>query len=737
MWIAMPDAVPDTVPECHAKCHAGYSEQDLNPTMSFKKTYRRFAIASLLSLPAWLLILSLSLPDRVMARQVEQDLERILDEFEPVEADAVPEEQIQRIFDLAANPLNINRAGVEELMQVPGMTRTIASAIVAYRNEVKPFESTDELTRVRGIGTVRRNRFQPYLTVGTPQEMRRDVWLQPRTWVYNGRAELTGRYRRDLDLADGYRRPESEGGYAGSPVNLWQRYHYRSRHLSIHYAQVKHPGEPGSPPFRNGSTFHASIEQLGRLRTVVAGDYGVRFGQGLILGSSGVFGKGTEVIRAAGPGGSPLRGLSSASSPFDFRGAAFSYGERLNVTGFASSRKVTATEVSADTIRYPIASPRFRTATERDRAGNTTESAAGGRLTYQFGAGKVRSGKIESGPIGSGQIGLNGYVARFDQPIQAGSQPWQRHDFEGTAHSALSLDYSVELGPTHLFGEAGRTGNGGLGMITGMEAAAGDGTEFALLYRNYQPEFQSIFGNSFAEQSAPQNEEGWYMGVRQKLGDPFRLSFYVDQFRFPAPRYRIRRPSTGRDALVMLEVQPDRESEIHLLLRQKIQEQEYESVDDLGRTVRPTGEHRRHSARLHFSRQVLPHVRLRSRIEWVHVRLPAGDLQKGLLLWQDVRIQPSRNVTLDARIAFFETDGFEARFYHYENDLLYVISSRMLFDQGQRLYLLMTWNLSPRVRLWMKIGGTWYENRHEIGSGLSRIPRSWRREFGTQLQVRL
>ncbi|MEX2574471.1 MAG: helix-hairpin-helix domain-containing protein, partial [Balneolaceae bacterium] len=84
-------------------------------------------------------------PDPV-ARQVERDIERILDEADPEDSGEDPEELIRMVRELAANPLNVNRASAEELMSVPGMTWSLAGAITEHRETVKPFESADGLT---------------------------------------------------------------------------------------------------------------------------------------------------------------------------------------------------------------------------------------------------------------------------------------------------------------------------------------------------------------------------------------------------------------------------------------------------------------------------------------------------------------------------------------------------------------------------------------------------------------
>ncbi len=55
-------------------------------------------------------------------------------------------------FLASAPKVDVNNAGVEELMRLPGIGEVLARRIVAYREEHGPFESVDDLENVEGIG---------------------------------------------------------------------------------------------------------------------------------------------------------------------------------------------------------------------------------------------------------------------------------------------------------------------------------------------------------------------------------------------------------------------------------------------------------------------------------------------------------------------------------------------------------------------------------------------------------
>ncbi|AGT32855.1 hypothetical protein M493_13055 [Geobacillus genomosp. 3] len=59
----------------------------------------------------------------------------------------------------------INTATAEEIMQLPGIGRAKAEAIVAYREEHGPFQRVEDLLKVTGIGEKTLQKLKPYLLV--------------------------------------------------------------------------------------------------------------------------------------------------------------------------------------------------------------------------------------------------------------------------------------------------------------------------------------------------------------------------------------------------------------------------------------------------------------------------------------------------------------------------------------------------------------------------------------------
>ena len=66
----------------------------------------------------------------------------------------------------ASEKVNINTAGVEELVTLPGIGKAYAERIVEYRQKNGPFKKVEDILNVRGIGEKTFDRIRDRLTIG-------------------------------------------------------------------------------------------------------------------------------------------------------------------------------------------------------------------------------------------------------------------------------------------------------------------------------------------------------------------------------------------------------------------------------------------------------------------------------------------------------------------------------------------------------------------------------------------
>ena len=67
--------------------------------------------------------------------------------------------------ELAENPINLNEADKDEITQLPGIGPAKAKAIIDYRELNGPFNTVDELVKVKGFGAKTLSKLLPYITV--------------------------------------------------------------------------------------------------------------------------------------------------------------------------------------------------------------------------------------------------------------------------------------------------------------------------------------------------------------------------------------------------------------------------------------------------------------------------------------------------------------------------------------------------------------------------------------------
>lgn len=162
-----------------------------------------------------------------------------------------------------------------------------------------------------------------------------------------------------------------------------------------------------------------------------------------------------------------------------------------------------------------------------------------------------------------------------------------------------------------------------------------------------------------------------------------------------------------------------------------------DASDNFGREAIVMGTETRSNARLHLEYQALDVLRLRTRFDVVRWCATSSPSSFGYLVYQDFRLTPTSTLTIDARITLFETDDFNSRVFQFENDLLYVMSNAMLFDQGQRTYIVIRYQPADYLVIRMKASTTLYENKRFIGSGLNMIEGSRRSDLGVQIQLKI
>jgi len=656
-------------------------------------------------------------------------LEPILDSFSSTEGRA--ERVAEQFAHLKSNPLDLNHASSAALALLPGLSAQTAQRIVHHRSEQGPFQSLHSLRDVDGVTEETVRAIRPFVTVSTAPES--TVFPSVNTILSDLDVQWIQSYTRRLELGRGYR----TGQFLGPPGRLTSRFRAaHKRRLQFALTLDKDPGEPlrWSPGTDTYGFDHVAgslaIRDLGPVQTFVLGDFSAQFGQGVALWQGIRFGKGRNPVSPILQTGHGVRPYQSASESNFFRGVAttVTLPANLSITAFISRRARDASLDSSLARSTPPRSPiptrtvstggMHRTAAELARKGTFGETTIGGAFEY-------RSSSLH--------LGTTGYSAQFNRPLRPGDAPHRRFRVSGQKTSTVSTYGTAYLGDYTIFGEVARTANGAYGGLLGGAVNFGSRGQAIVAGRRYPPRLASFYGNAFGNGGRPQNEIGVYSGLRLRLSPNWTIATYVDQYRAPWLRFTVPRPSTGWEARAVVEYDPRPWLSTYLQVRLQEEDESTEHKGPGARELSGLRRERRQSVRWEMKYKFSETFSLQTRTE-VSRHSTQASTADGFFLAQDVEWAPHPSLHLDARIALFDTEGFDARIYAYEHDLLYSFSVPVFFDRGRRSYILAQYEPFSALTLEAKFGITRYDNRDSIGSGLNEIEGSVRRDL--RLQVR-
>jgi hypothetical protein len=91
-----------------------------------------------------------------------------------------------------------------------------------------------------------------------------------------------------------------------------------------------------------------------------------------------------------------------------------------------------------------------------------------------------------------------------------------------------------------------------------LVGSLGPKVEWALNLRNYQSNFHTFYGFSFAEGSRTINEKGIYNGLKYIIKKGLEVSAFYDSYSFPWLKFRVDAPSSGHDYQVRILYKPNK-----------------------------------------------------------------------------------------------------------------------------------------------------------------------------------
>jgi len=611
---------------------------------------------------------------------------------------------------LLLNPINLNQAKIDDLLQIPGLDISTARLILDHRKRYGNFFSLGELNAIPNLDKNLIKKIIPFLYVEKKQTNIQQELNNFETVISNSEVILRNRFINSLQTNEGFLTNKFEGTKPRVYNRILAKY---NSHIQAGYLAEKDPGESAINEF---STFHIAFNDVGFVYKAVIMDYFLEFGQGLTFWTPYAFPKGADAVYPINRTDRIIRPYTSSTENNFFRGAAaaFNIGNFL-LSGFYSFNYFDA---NIDSVTGEITSTPedglHRTPNEIRRRKSASEKMLGGRIDYHFG--------------NYLNLGVLYYHSSLSNPFQ----PSEVFDISGNEFNFSAFSYNLSLNRFAFSGEFSYNGTS-VASINLFQIFFSNNLTFITSLRNYPRNFNSLHGFGFGERNGVTNNEvGIYTGIKWRTPVGL-LNFYYDQFKFPFATFSNPTPSNGDEYLLDFLTKPIRS--IELRTRYKYENKDVPvSIDNLKQVVKRL----RQVIRGEIIYSVSNRIRLRGRFEYNSFNISqTGEKENGYLIFQDIRYSPTDNFNLYGRIIFFKTDSFNSAIYEYENNLTGVLTNIALFGQGIRWYLLIRVRPHRIITLSVKYAETYKPDEKSLGSGDNSILGNTDNTVSLQLDLNL
>jgi len=646
----------------------------------------------------------------------EQQLENLTDADQSETED---DSYLQQLEQFRKHPVNLNTADENDLRELKILSGLQIANFISYRKLFGKFISVYELQAVPSWDIQTIKKLLPFITLAEPIRIA-DVF---KTRFKNGENTFLIRFSQVLERARGFDKATTGTKYLGSPQKIFFRYRYQYKNL-LQYGIVgdKDAGEQFFKGAQNKGfdfySFHLFARKMGAVQSLALGDFTVNMGQGLIQWQSLAFRKSVDVLGLKRQ--SPVLRPYNSAGEFNFhRGGGITIQKgKLDATAFVSYRKLSANFV-ADTVSNEefissfLNSGYHRTESEIADRNKLGQFAFGGNIKY----------KNENW-----HAGINSIIFKFSSPVQKRQEPYNLYAVSGDGWSNYSIDYSYTFRNFHFFGEAAVDKNFGKAFLNSLLISVDPRVDISFLHRKIDPQYQSINGNAFTENTYPTNENGFFSGISIRPIPAWRFDGYIDVYKFPWLKYLVDAPSKGKDFLAQITFTPNRQMEIYT--RYRSETKQANQPDNIG-TTNYLVDLPRQNWRTQISFKINQSITLRSRTELLWYDKNGENKELGFLTFFDIVYKPLlKRYSGNIRLQYFETDDYNSRIYAYENDVLFYYSIPAFFNKGYRYYLNIHYDLNSRVSFWLKWSQTIYnDNVTSVGSGLDEIPGSKKSEI--------
>jgi hypothetical protein len=585
---------------------------------------------------------------------------------------------IERLNELAENPVHVNRPGEDELLRLFFLSDFQVKALADYAHSSGRIVSVYELATIPGFDKETVEMLTPFITLD----------YRP----VNDSDSL--RWRNSVISNLSIRPAPSDTTLLGSNWKSLTKYKFSAGVFSGGFTMEKDPGEKlltGNPPLPDFFSAYLVFNGIGVIRKIIIGDYSARFGQGTNI-NTGI----RRGVSLSSPGymsaSNELKPYTSTDENNFFRGIAAEFSlKNLELSMFLSKKPRDATVVwlSGDSTGYIenfYQAGLHNTSSLLHKKGLVTESGYGINLSYN---------------PSNLKIGLTWSENRFSLPVNLPEDdPSKIFDFKGERNYLYSVYYNSLINNTLLYGELSVDETKKYAAVQGISIRPSDRLSINFLFRNYSPGYTTFHGNGPGSSSKTTNEKGILGNFSYEAAKHLFISAGFDIQNFPWLKYRCSGPTRGINREIKARYLPTEKLTFETIFKYRLSMVDKSDSAAIPEQKELISRNVKGSVRYLISDNLTLGIRADFK-----VADPSGS--KGTLLLQDVIYKVRKYpVTVWFRYCLFKTDNWDSRIYTYENDLLYSFSIPALSGEGSRSYLMVKWEIGNFAELRAKYGVT-------------------------------
>ena len=659
------------------------------------------------------LLILLFFPCAVSAQEdvlIKELLEGIVDDL-PEDFDF--SELSERLIFLKKHPINLNRTNPEELKSLFFLSPLQIANFFSYLYANNKLIDVLELQAIPGFDDKTIQKVLHFVRINEA-DLREKITFKNLMRI--GENDLVIRYARTLEEQKGFKYL-SGSRYLGTPEKLMLRYKYNfSNRLTASIVMEKDAGEKLNPFIAANLT----INDMGKVKKLIIGDYSLQFGQGLTLWSGFGFGKGPDVTSMAKKDDG-IKPYSSANEYSFFRGIGTKIflSKSINLTSFWSSRKYDAT-VTIDNEGNEVISTLnetgyHRTLSEINNKNKVSQNTYGAVLEY-------RENALNLGAIV--------YQSNYNKAFITDDPTYRLFNFTGKQLTNSGFHYNYTFKNIYFFGEIAKSLKGGTALMNGLLISLSNQVSAVVLQRRYEKTYHNFFNQAPAE-SGGSNENGVYTGLNISPSKKWMLSLYADYFKFPWLKFRIDAPSQGYELLAQLSYTPSKTFKVNMRYKSELKQQN----TDLDVPINYLDEVKKQTLRIDANWKLNKTISLQNRIEVSAYQKGDAKTELGYLIYQDFALSPVRaKLSANLRVSYFNTPSYNSRLYAYEDDILYNFTFGMYSGKGFRNYMNVKYKLLKNTDVWLRYALFYYKNIAVIGSNLDEINGNKKSEVKFQLR---